>query len=36
VHQLRDPAIYVEYDGLCLLYGGAGETNLAIACLHLK
>ena len=36
VHQLRDPAIYVEDDDLYLLYGGAGETNLAIARLHLK
>lgn len=35
VHQLRDPAIYVEHDDLYLLYSGAGETNIGIARLHL-
>ncbi|MBT4096226.1 MAG: hypothetical protein HOM68_29555 [Gemmatimonadetes bacterium] len=34
VHQLRDPAIYVEHDELYLLYSGAGETNIGIARLH--
>jgi len=34
VHQLRDPAIYVEDDKLYLLYSTAGEWAIAIAELH--
>ena len=28
VHELRDPAIYEEYDRLYLFYTGAGECNI--------
>ena len=34
VHQLRDPAIYVEDDRLYLLYCAAGESSIAIAHLN--
>jgi len=36
VHQLRDPAIYVENDRLFLLYAVAGEAGIAIADLTLR
>jgi hypothetical protein len=34
VNQLRDPAIYVEDDGVYLLYAVAGESGIGIARLH--
>jgi len=34
VNQLRDPAVYVEDDGVYLLYAVAGESGIGIARLH--
>jgi hypothetical protein len=34
VNQLRDPAIYVEDDGVYMLYSVAGESGIAITKLH--
>lgn len=36
VHQLRDPAIYIEDDRLYLLYTGAGEANICGAELEIQ
>ena len=36
VNQLRDPAVYVEDDGVYLLYAVAGESGIAIAKLHVN